>query len=182
MSPSPPRVVLDANVLYPFTLRDTLLRLAVKGYYQLRWSDQILDEMHRNLIEKAGISEEQSQNLRNAMTAAFPDAMVTDFESLIESMPNDEKDRHVAAAAVKASAQLVVTSNLRDFRNLPQNLEAQSPDQFLLSMLMTDSSGVIEVLKQQSAALKKPPVTLNELLTALSKTVPRFVQMLRVHL
>lgn len=182
MSSSPLQVVLDANVLYPFTLRDTLLRVAAKGYYQLRWSEQILEETHRNLVEKAGISEEQSQNLRNAMTTAFPDAMVTDFESLIESMPNDEKDRHVAAAAVKANAQIIVTSNLRDFRNLPQSLEIQSPEQFLLSLLIADPDGIVDILKQQSAALKKPPVRLDELLIGLSKTVPRFVRAVRIYL
>jgi hypothetical protein len=30
-------------------------------------------------------------------------------------MQNDEKDRHIAAAAVKAGAQVIVTSNLDDF-------------------------------------------------------------------
>jgi len=182
MTSSPLRVVLDANVLYPFTLRDTLLRVAAKGYYQLYWSEQILEETHRNLIDKAGISQQQAQHLRNAMTMAFPDAMVTEYESLIDSMPNDEKDRHVAAAAVKAFAQIIVTSNLKDFRELPQNVEAQSPDQFLLNMLAIDPDSLIDVLKQQSEALQNPPITLDELLTALSKTVPKFVQAIRSQL
>ena len=34
MIAAPFRVVLDANVLFPFTLRDTLLRAAAKGYFQ----------------------------------------------------------------------------------------------------------------------------------------------------
>jgi len=41
------KVVLDANVLYPFTLRDTLLRAAREGYFQVRWSDRILDKAMR---------------------------------------------------------------------------------------------------------------------------------------
>ena len=45
-----PRVVLDANVLYPFTLRDTLLRSAEAGLCQVYWSAQILDEATRNLV------------------------------------------------------------------------------------------------------------------------------------
>lgn len=36
-------VVLDANVLFPFTLRDTLLRAASLHFYQVRWTTQILD-------------------------------------------------------------------------------------------------------------------------------------------
>jgi hypothetical protein len=39
MIPAPFKVVLDANVLYPFSLRDTLLRAASEGLFQLYWSD-----------------------------------------------------------------------------------------------------------------------------------------------
>jgi predicted nucleic acid-binding protein len=42
VAPAVFRVVLDANVLFPFWLRDTLLRAADAGYYQLYWSGEIL--------------------------------------------------------------------------------------------------------------------------------------------
>jgi PIN domain len=42
--------VLDANVLYPASLRDTLLRLAAAGFYDLLWSERIQDEAERNLV------------------------------------------------------------------------------------------------------------------------------------
>ncbi len=45
-------VLLDANVLYPAYLRDALLRLAEAGVYQVRWTDQILQEMARNAKKK----------------------------------------------------------------------------------------------------------------------------------
>jgi hypothetical protein len=35
MGPAPSIVVVDANVLYPLTLRDTVLRAAAAGFYQL---------------------------------------------------------------------------------------------------------------------------------------------------
>ncbi len=35
MLAAPFKVLLDANVLYPFTLRDTLLRAASGGFYQI---------------------------------------------------------------------------------------------------------------------------------------------------
>ena len=38
-------VVYDANVLYPNTLRDLLLRIAQSGTVQARWTSEILDEM-----------------------------------------------------------------------------------------------------------------------------------------
>jgi len=94
------RAVLDANVLYPGSLRDTLLRVSALGYYEVRWSQQILDEMSRNLLAKAEMTPKQIERLLAAMQEAFPEAMVIGYEDLIENMPNDEKDRHVAAAAV----------------------------------------------------------------------------------
>ncbi|MEM7130689.1 MAG: PIN domain-containing protein [Chloroflexota bacterium] len=182
MSSSPLRAVLDANVLYPFSLRDTLLRIAAADYIQIYWSAQILEETSRNLVSKAGITQAQADYLLNAMRRAFPDAMVTGHEPLIETMPNDEKDRHVAAAAVKVSAHVIVTNNLRDFRGLPDGVEAQSPDQFLLALFTSEPDGLIRVLKQQAAALQRPPVTLEELLVGLSKTVPEFAQAIQSQL
>jgi predicted nucleic acid-binding protein len=48
---------------------------------------------------------------------------VTGHEPLIAAMKNDEKDRHVVAAAVKAGAQVIVTSNLKHFRELPEGID-----------------------------------------------------------
>ena len=45
-----PVAVLDACVLYPLPLRDTLLSVAEAGLYEARWSERILDEVERNLV------------------------------------------------------------------------------------------------------------------------------------
>jgi hypothetical protein len=97
-------------------------------------------------------------------------------------MPNDEKDRHVAAAAVVAGAQVIVTSNLRDFRKLPDGIEAQAPDEFLLDLFDLDSQGMVGLLEKQAGALKNPPKTFAQLLEGLSKTVPGFVRAVRAFL
>ena len=47
-------VVLDACVLVPGSLRDTLLRAAEAGLYRLCWSDRILDELRLSLVQKLG--------------------------------------------------------------------------------------------------------------------------------
>jgi hypothetical protein len=72
MVPAPFVVVLDANVLFPFTLRDTLLRAAAAGFYQARWSSRILDEMTRNLISTETMSEDRAQKLRAINGARVP--------------------------------------------------------------------------------------------------------------
>ncbi|MFV8750913.1 PIN domain-containing protein [Nannocystaceae bacterium ST9] len=181
MFPAPFRVVLDANVLFPFSLRDTLLWAAYEDWYQPYWSDQILAEMHRNLVHKQQMTLEQADRLRQQMMKIFPAAMMTGYESLIEAMHNDPKDRHVAAVAVKAGAQVIVTSNLRDFRTLPEGLEAQSPDEFLSNLFDLDPEAMTTLVEAQAAKLRKPPRTFDEMLTGLGKLVPNFAVLIRDH-
>lgn len=176
------RVVLDANVLFPFTLRDTLLRAAYADLYQVRWSAEILDETTRNLIGTGRMTDEQAKHLVEEMSMAFPEAMVEGYEPLTPTMPNDEKDRHVAAAAVKAGAEVIITNNLKDFRNLPPGTEAQSPDTFLCDLFDLEPSLMVNLLRQQARALKNPPRSFEELLGGLSKSTPGFIQLVLEHL
>jgi predicted nucleic acid-binding protein len=168
------KVILDANVLFPFTMRDTLLRAAAAGMYQLFWSEEILEETRRNLVATGTTNEEQAARLVAVMKRAFPEAMVSGHEALVARMLNDVKDRHVAAAAVQAGATVIVTNNLRDFRLLPEGIEAQSPDEFLLHLFALDPSGMVALVKTQAAALRRPPRTFEEIIVALGRLVPRF--------
>ena len=45
-------VIYDANVLYPSTLRDVLIRSAQTGLVQAKWTETILDETLRALHTK----------------------------------------------------------------------------------------------------------------------------------
>src|SRR5438874_9992279 len=94
------KVVLDACVIFPASLRDTLLRAADAGLYRLHLTDDILEEVRRNLISQRGIVEDKAQQLVDVIKEYFPEAFVTEHKLLIASMPNNEKDRHVLAAAV----------------------------------------------------------------------------------
>jgi predicted nucleic acid-binding protein len=182
MVPAPFVVVLDANVLFPFTLRDTLLRAAAAGLYEIRWSAEILDEMTRNLVENGVMPQEKADRLRAIMVREFPEAQVTGYDDLVAAMPNDPKDRHVAAAAVKAGAQVITTSNLRDFAELPKGIEAQSPDTFLCNLFDLAPDAFIDLLRDQADDLAKPPVSFEELLGRLERVAPDFVEGVREHL
>lgn len=176
----PFKVVLDANVLFPFTLRDTLLRAASARLYQAYWSEQILDEVCRNLVER-GMLPEKADRLRSEMARSFPEAFVSGHEKLVGAMENDPKDRHVAAAAVAAGAQVIVTSNLRDFHPLPSGIEAQSPDEFLCNLLDLNPDGMLRMVREQATALRRPPRSFDDVLAALMKSVPEFADSLGMH-
>lgn len=181
MFPAPFRVILDANVLYPFTLRDTLLRAASAAYYQVYWSSEILDEATRNLVANGVMTEAQATRLRGVLERVFPDAAVEGYEPLVAAMRNDPKDRHVAAAAVKAHAQVIVTANLKDFADLPDGVEAQSPDAFLCNLFDLDARGFVELLREQADDLTRPPVTFDELLDRIARIAPDFAALVREH-
>jgi predicted nucleic acid-binding protein len=120
--------VLDANVLYPFSLRDTLLRLAELELFTPLWSTRILAEMTRNLVEHR-ITEEQVARIEQAMRQAFEEAEVDpeEIERLEPAMTNDPKDRHVLAAAVAADSELIVTFDISDFPPRPASRSASKP-------------------------------------------------------
>lgn len=92
---------------------------------------------------------------------------MTGYEDLIPSMRNDPKDRHVVAAAVKAGAQVIVTENVRDFRELPSGIEAQTSDEFLSNLFDLHPSRMMEVLTSLSKRYSRPPLEVTQLLESL---------------
>jgi predicted nucleic acid-binding protein len=124
-------VVLDACVLLPMPLADTLLRMAENPrLYIPKWSDQIMNEVSRNLVAKFNKTEEQARRRETALLQAFPSAWVdSGYRELITAMPEevDAKDRHVLAAAVRCNCDLIVTYNKKHF---PQS----ALDKFSLSI------------------------------------------------
>jgi hypothetical protein len=81
-----PTAVLDADVLYPFLVRDILLSLAEAGLFQARWSQAIMDEWQRNLLAARPDRRPQVVETARIMAEAFPEAMVDDFDALIDSI------------------------------------------------------------------------------------------------
>jgi predicted nucleic acid-binding protein len=174
---------LDTCVLFPITLCDTLLRFAEDGFFRPHWSAETLDELVRNLVGKSGLTQEAAQRRVDHMTAAFPEALVEGYERLVPVMPNDPKDRHVLAAAVMSSSQIIVTSNmghfpadvLREF-----NVEAQPPDLFLLHQCNLDPRAAAAVLRRQAADKTRPPRRTAEVLARLNVNAPTFVRAMRL--
>ncbi|MDQ3540507.1 MAG: PIN domain-containing protein [Chloroflexota bacterium] len=164
-------------MLIPAAPRDTLLRAAERGLYQLRWSDAILDEVNRNLIEKRMTTANDAHDLIAVMRSFFPEALVSGFEGLIRTMTNDPKDRHVLAAAVHAQAGIIVTENGRDFREdalLPYGIEAHSIDMFLMHLIDRASGTMTQIIREQAADLDYPPMTTDELLNDIALWAPEF--------
>ena len=174
-----PIVVLDANVLFPMILRDTLLRVAAAGCFRAHWSSRILEEMARNLVAQHRVDAASATRLVAQMNEAFEDALVEGWEPLEAAMPNDAKDRHVVAVAVHVGASAIVTENLRDFATLPAGLRATGADDFLTDRLADAPEAVIDALRRQVRGYRRPPASFAELLAWLERDLPRFVTTVR---
>lgn len=178
----PQAVVLDTSVLFPPSLRDTLLRCAEAGLYAPRWSPDILDELQRSLSHDAGLTEPAVNRLIVAMTERFPAARVDDYQYLVSTLTNHPKDRHIVATAIQAKANRIVTLNLKDFSAphlLPHQIDAQSPDEFLMEFAAASFTTMQTIIEMQVRALYNPPLSLAEVLIGLEGKTPRFARLMR---
>ena len=155
--------MLDACVLYPVVVRDLLLTLAIESAFVPVWSDEIIDEMRRNVLaDLPGITAEQfDKATTTGMRKHFPASFVGGYESLIMQMDNDSKDRHVAALAVHAAAAGIITYNLRDFRG--HELQRRSiavihPAAFVESILDAGPNPVERAIVGMSVRRRNPPM------------------------
>jgi PIN domain len=171
-----PLVVLDACVLSNFSLCDTLLRLAEPPrIFEPKWSEEIIRETTRTLESKLRWPSSLIAHFEAELRAHFSEAWIDGYEGLIPRMTNDEKDRHVLAAAVHGGAPIILTRNLRHFR--PDHLEpwgivALHPQSFLIEIFRQESALVLTKLEQQARDRNR---SLRQLLNILNATVPNFV-------
>lgn len=172
--------VLDACVLVPIALADTLLRVAERELYRPLWSDRILGEARDAILEiHPDISPEQVARRFEMMAATFEDARVQGWEELEATLAlPDPDDRHVLAAAVRGRADAIVTANVRDFPETvlgPLGVAALDPDDFLLDQLDLAPRFVLDVLREQAQHTRNPALTPTDLLARLARAgVPAF--------
>jgi predicted nucleic acid-binding protein len=177
-------VVLDACVLFPNFLRDTLLTLAERELFRPLWSDAILGEVRRNVIAKRNVDPAALDRTLALMNAAFDDALVEDWQPIVTGLDlPDPDDRHVLAAAITGGAQAIVTFNLTDFppKQLePHHIDAVHPDTFLLDQLDLAPARVLSALTKQAQRFRRPSMDLSGLLARLERcAVPEFTEEVR---
>lgn len=118
------------------------------------------------------------------MRESFDDATVTGWEELEAGLwLPDADDRHVVASAVRGGAQGIITANTKDFPATalePLGLEAVHPDDFLLDQLDLSPATLLQVMREQTAHTKRPPLTPRDLATLLGRAgVPDFADEIR---
>lgn len=151
--------VLDTNVIYPLWTRDLLLWFAHYDLFTPKWSKHIFDEWI-DVMRRKGISDGEAKKRTNVVNEAFPDALVQNYESLIQILDSpDKKDKHVLAAAIKTNASLIVTNNLKDFPSdylLSFGLSAKGADDFLTDIIDLNHETSVKAFRELVVRKKNP--------------------------
>lgn len=164
--------LIDACALAGALKRNLLLTLAEAEFFRIRRSDKILDETEtaiEAILRDKGIEDatERAARARKAMVTALEEACVGDFTGMMGAVTGlpDENDRHVIAAALKTSAAVIVTDNLKDFPEAvltPLNLEARSA--FIADTIALYPGRAVAAIRKMRARLKRPEKTADTLL------------------
>jgi len=164
--------VLDTNVIYPIETRDLLFWFAFFELFTPKWSNHIFDEWEKVMRDK-GVDEKEIKRRTDRANQAFPDASVTNYEPLIETLElPDSKDRHVMAAAIKTNANIIVTNNLKDF---PEDylsrfgLSAKSADDFITDIIDLNHDKAVKAFKKLVLNRRNPDLDEYEVLDILRK-------------
>lgn len=138
----PHSVFVDANVVFSRTLRDWLglLYTESKGsLFQVFWTEDVLAEAMYHLRKKhPGLSGQQTARVRDLIAGTFEVGRVTDFAIDPGWAGTDPHDAHVHAAATACGADILLTTNQRDFVSDSVTYSVYSPDE--LFVLVDDSA------------------------------------------
>lgn len=168
--------MIDASVLAGALKRNVVLSLAEAGFFRPRWSAQILDEVERaigGILRRRDDADPEGRAKRHRLQieAAFPDACVDNFDSLIAGLTlPDPDDRHVLAAAIRTSASVLVTDNGKDFpTDVLQSFAIQrvDTDAFVADILDLDPVAAVSALRTMRKRFARPEIDAETLIRKL---------------
>jgi hypothetical protein len=132
-----------------------------------------MDEWIRNAKEDRPDQSEGIDRHVAAIEEHFPECWISGFEPLISglSLP-DPDDRHVLAAAIRCSAQHIVTDNIKHFPNEElevHDMSAVTADDFLAMTFDLYVPEAMQVLRQLREIKTNPPFTPSEFLNDMTR-------------
>jgi len=125
-------------------------------------------------VDKLGWPKQLAESRISAAKEAFPEAMVSGFEHVIEACTNHPDDRHVLAAAIHSKTETIVTFNVKDYKPEaldPWGINAAHPADYLKVLYDHDPAAVTNALHAMAAKAKR---TMPEMLSRLAWYVRPF--------
>lgn len=156
-------------------LADTLLRAADRALFDFLWTADIMREMRETMLRQGFLPDAVDRRIA-AMQRAFRDTEVTGYEAQMSQIRlPDADDRHVLAA-------VIVTANLKDFPSdilAEHTMGALTPADFLVDLIGESPRVLLAIVREQAAAMRRPPMTFEALIDKLSAYAPAFAALLR---
>ena len=166
-------VFFDASVAFKAAVFRFLLGAAQSGEYRAVWSDRVLREARKNLLEK---DRRQAAAALEQNIGLVRDPIVASDEAVEASLARtDAGDRHVLAAAAAAGADILVTDNVRHFD--PDEASAlgvaiMTPDDLALSIAQRNPFALFRHVQ------RTPPERFGRYLELLTAELPRTMELL----
>lgn len=172
------RVFPDANVLYPISVADLFLRLGELYIHDVLWSQDLLREVERVLIEHKGLAAEAAAYFCDCIREAFPEGEIprSSYEHLIPTRTGPDPDDWVhSAAAVGGGATILLSTDRRGFpkRDLG-DVRRVSPDAYFSELLIGFPAEILSVVNEMGSQ-RKAPQAVGTTLSALAQAgLPQF--------
>ncbi len=155
----PPRAVLDTDVIYSRVLHELIGRLAYQErLLTLIWSEELLDEAKRILVERKPMPEEAAERWVDYMRQAFPDQRIQidqmPAEVDLTTLTTDPGDHHICALAIAGHADVLLTFDQGYLsKSLAEHgIRVLTPDAFLDTTLQEDPDAIIGAIRAQAEA------------------------------
>ncbi|MEK6350103.1 MAG: PIN domain-containing protein [Burkholderia sp.] len=178
--------LLDACVLFPIAVADSLMSLATAGLFAAKWTQCIEQEWITNLEalrpDLAGRLEVRRDGMRGVVLDwEVPESAWT---PLVENMSlPDPDDKHVLAAAIAGHADCIVTANLKDFPAEivgPYGIEIIHPDRFIINQWDLDYIATMSAFKGMRRRWRNPKASPEDFAQALERNgLPATAQRIR---
>lgn len=158
------RIYIDANVFMSSWTLDPILSTADAGLFEPAWSKEVLME-YKHAAAECG-RERTAQKIIADASRQYPSACITGWEHRVEGIGlPDPDDRHVVAAALEGSCDLIVTFNVRDFPRKEMRelgLEIVHPDELLVGFAEDEPESMLEVMRDLVNEKERPPRTMRQ--------------------
>lgn len=154
-----PRAVLDSDVIVSRALHELMGRVGSDArLINLVWSEELLAEAKRVLIENKPVPEHVADRWVGYMRENFPDGCVdiklVDPSIDLSAMTKDPDDEHVCALALAGAASYLFTFDRGYLRAAlaSEKVRVVSPDVFLSEMIEQEPEALMRVIEKQAAA------------------------------
>ena len=191
MSAGVPKVLVDANILYPRTLRDWVMLMSLRSghpLFHVRWTEDVLVETLFHLRKDHPFWDDaQVGGIRDKIVGSAPNGRITGYRVDETLEYRDKHDAHLHAAAEHGGVTYVV-SNDKDFASFAAenddilNYEVYSADEFFLWIDQNSPPTVVEAIIKQLKYFRGKGEQFN-LVTALQGAqAPGFAERVREYL